>query len=72
MKVYPQPEGEEVRKKILDFLKQNVRQSANVSYREILEEVGIASTSTVDYHLKRLEKEGKIRRNGQRSIEVLE
>src|SRR3954453_7308782 len=42
--------------------------------REIAEELGLGSTNTVDYHLKALEKKGRIRRRGNlaRAIEIID
>ena len=67
-------QGQQVRDKILDFLKRKQVTISPVTFFEIAEEIGGASTSVVTYHLGVLEKEGKIRRdkNKARHIEVIE
>lgn len=60
---------------ILDFIKSEVRKKGYPpSVREIGEQVGLASSSTVHGHLARLEKKGHIRRNPTkpRAIEILD
>lgn len=71
--ISPQPEGEEARAKILQYLKKNTKKVAPVSFRELAEHIG-CSTSVISYHLERLEREGKIKRenNVARMIEVVQ
>lgn len=68
----PKPEGEETRKKIMDFLSEHTVTIAPVSIRDIADHLG-TSTSVVMHHLERLEAEGKIYREKEkaRMIEVL-
>ncbi|MBI9015352.1 MAG: winged helix-turn-helix transcriptional regulator [Clostridiales bacterium] len=50
-------------KNILDYIKRNIEEKGfPPSIREIAEEVGLSSTSTVAGHLIRLEKKGYIKR----------
>lgn len=59
---------------ILDFIKDEVREKGYPpSVREIGEQVGLASSSTVHGHLERLERKGLLRRDPTkpRAIEVL-
>ena len=65
----------EKQKKILDYLKQEIRTKGYPpSVREIGEAVGLKSTSTVHGYLERLEKKGLIRRDPSkpRAIEILD
>lgn len=65
----------EKQKKILDFLKQEIRTKGYPpSVREICDAVGLKSTSTVHGYLERLEKKGLIRRDPTkpRAIEILD
>jgi repressor LexA len=65
----------EKQKKILDFLKQEIRAKGYPpSVREICDAVGLKSTSTVHGYLERLEKKGLIRRDPTkpRAIEILD
>ncbi len=65
----------EKQKKILDFLKQEIRTKGYPpSVREICNAVGLKSTSTVHGYLERLERKGLIRRDPSkpRAIEILD
>jgi SOS-response transcriptional repressor LexA len=65
--------GEEVRDTILNFIiaYKTGHDGCSPSIREIMRECGLLSTNTVNYHLARMEKDGSIRRNGIRGIEVV-
>lgn len=52
------------RKKILEFLIKRTSDGIPPSIREICEATGLKSTSTVHFHLKALEDDGYITRNG--------
>jgi len=67
-------QGDEVRAKILEFLKKREVKISPVSIQEICDELGISSTSVTIYHLGVLEKEGKVKRDKviSRHIEVIE
>jgi len=58
--------------KVLDFIVEFKRSHDGNSpcNREIADGCGIASTSTVDYYLRRLEASGLIERGGVRMIRV--
>lgn len=59
---------------ILEFIRRHIReQGYSPTIREISSAVGIPSTSTVRYHLKKLEAAGEIRRGGynrERSLAI--
>ena len=69
----PQPEGEEAREKIMKYLGERVKKIAPVSFQELADYLG-CSKSVIYYHLGRLEREGKIKREKDmaRVIEVVE
>lgn len=71
--IKPQPEGEEARKKIMKYLADHTTQIAPVSMQELADHLG-CSKSVVFFHLDRLEREGKIKREKERArmIEVIE
>ena len=56
---------------IVDF---NVKNGYNPSVREICKATGLSSTSTIAYYLDKLEKDGKIKRSGNknRAMEILD
>jgi len=55
---------EDTEQKILDFIKlyQQAYPGLSPTYRLITQAVGVASISTIFYHLNRLEKQGKLER----------
>lgn len=60
---------------VLDFIREyQERYECAPTVREIAEKLGLVSTNTVDYHLKALEKKGRIRRRGNlaRAIEIID
>jgi repressor LexA len=62
------------RERVLEFIKEyKERYENSPTYREIMEGVGLASTSTVSRHLKALEEEGLIERDEfrPRSIRIV-
>lgn len=62
------------RERILEFIKEYKEEYENSpTYREIMEGVGLASTSTVSRHLIALQKEGLIERDRflPRSIRIV-
>jgi repressor LexA len=60
------------RQEILEYIKlHNAEHSYSPSVREIGAKTGLSSESTVHGHLKRLEKDGLIKRLGIRRIEVI-
>ena len=70
--IKPQPEGEEARKKIMEYLNRNIKIVSPVSMQELADHLG-CSKSVVFFHLDRLEREGKIRREKEKArvIEVV-
>jgi repressor LexA len=57
-----------MRRAILDFIRDHLAEHGYLpSIREIGDEVGLTSTSTVSHHLKRLERVGLIRRAAYKS-----
>jgi len=70
--IKPQPEGEEARKKIMEFLEERIKKIAPVSFQELADHLG-CSKSVIFFHLDRLEREGKIRREKEKArvIEVV-
>ena len=67
--------GKTVRHQILDFVTTFTKENGYApSYREIMSECGIASTSVVSYHLDILEEMGLITRKGKlsRTVKVVE
>ena len=70
--IKPQPEGEEARKKIMEFLEERTKKIAPVSFQELADHLG-CSKSVIFFHLDRLEREGKIRREKEKArvIEVV-
>jgi SOS-response transcriptional repressor LexA len=58
--------GEKIRGKILEFLRENEILIVPVTLREIGDAVGIEHPSVTHYHLKKLEKDKKIKRQGGR------
>ena len=61
-----------IQQKIYEYLVKSIQNGLPPTVREICSAVGIKSTSTVHYHLKILEQEGYITRNGRlnRSIRI--
>lgn len=61
-----------IQQKIYEYLVKSIQNGLPPTVREICTELGIKSTSTVHYHLKILEQEGYITRNGRlnRSIRI--
>lgn len=70
--IKPQPEGEEARKKIMEFLEERIKKIDPVSFQELADHLG-CSKSVIFFHLDRLEREGKIRREKEKArvIEVV-
>lgn len=69
----PSTHGDEVRNRIIEYLKGKVSCISPVSYQDICDDLGISSTSVVSFHLKKLEKQGRIKTRGRfRGIEVIE
>lgn len=64
--------GEANRKKIMEYLLQHVEPIAPLSYQDIADGTGIASTNTVAHHLGILQKQNKIKLLGVRNIRVNE
>ena len=64
------PRQKDVYHFILDHVE---RHECSPTVREIADGLGVASTNTIDYHLKALERKGSIRRRGTlaRNIELL-
>lgn len=54
---------------IIKYKSENNGNSPSVT--EIAAAVGVASTSTVDFHLTKLERAGKITRDGVKNIQVI-
>lgn len=65
------PETKSTRELIMDYLRNNAVNTANVTYREIAKACFLSSTSTVGFHLAKLEKEGLIRKIGHRSVQIV-
>lgn len=65
------PEGEEARRKIMEYLLSHEKKLVSVSLRGIKDDLGM-SLNSVYKHMEILETQGKIRRNGTaRHIEIL-
>ena len=57
------PHLEQQLSRTLDFLRSCQQKGMMPTKREIMEHLGISSTSVVEYYLKRLEERGKIERD---------
>lgn len=59
------------REAVLSFIKSHIDQKGYApTVREIGQAVGLKSSSTVQGHLERLERDGYIKRIGPRAIEI--
>lgn len=59
------------REAVLEFIKSHINEKGYApTVREIGQAVGLKSSSTVQGHLERLERDGHIKRIGPRAIEI--